>query len=173
MISGHFSRTSHSLSLCSGSCSADGSFVDHMFYELHGIVLHTAMAALAFLTQNFILAAQSFQFGGGIFLARRHGRRIDQTIPAAADPANQRRSPDSQIFRYLTLRPAARMRKPHSFILKFRRKPLLRHRVHLSFQENSPLLEASPDQVRWIAATVVGSIPMPDAARNKAKRDQF
>ena len=84
-------RTSHSLSLCSGSCSADGSFVDHMFYELHGIVLHTAMAALAFLTQNFILAAQSFQFGGGIFLARRHGRRIDQTIPAAADPANQRR----------------------------------------------------------------------------------
>src|SRR3954471_3822528 len=33
---------------------------------------------LAFLTQNFILAAQSFQFGGGIFLARRHGRRIDR-----------------------------------------------------------------------------------------------
>src|SRR3954469_20009024 len=45
----------------------------------------------ALLTKNFIFAAQSFQFGGGIFLARRHGRRIDQTIPAAADPANQRR----------------------------------------------------------------------------------
>src|SRR4051794_29082503 len=34
------------------------------------------------------------------------------------------------------------MRKPHSFIRKFRRKPLLRHRVHLSSQENSPLFRS-------------------------------
>src|SRR3954468_22267404 len=34
------------------------------------------------------------------------------------------------------------MRKPHSFIRKFQRKPLLRHRVHLSSQENSPLFRS-------------------------------
>src|SRR3954447_19278546 len=38
------------------------------------------------------------------------------------------------------------MRKPHSFIRKFRRKPLLRHRVHLSSQENSPLFRSKSNR---------------------------
>jgi len=50
----------------------------------------------AFLTQNFILAAQSFQFGGGIFLARRQSayRSDDPGCGRSSEPTSIAQFPD-------------------------------------------------------------------------------
>jgi len=65
---------------------------------------------------------------------------LRHTVPAAVDPAHQRRQPDTQILRYLASRTSAGRHQPYRFIFEFLREPLLRrHRVRLSPQENSPL----------------------------------
>jgi hypothetical protein len=70
---------------------------------------------------------------------------LQQTIPAAADPAHQRRQPDAQILGYFPLRPSAGRHQTYRLVVKLLREPsLLRHRGHLHLKETLHFSGASP-----------------------------
>src|SRR5690349_16282858 len=72
-------------------------------------------------------------------------------IPAAADPADQRRQPDPKITGDLALRAPAGLRQANRFLLKSLCKPsLLGHRVPHSSSGTLHFSEASPIYRRQI-----------------------
>jgi hypothetical protein len=102
------------------------------------------------LTENLVLTPQPLQLGRDVFLFRL-SRLINLTVPAPADPTDQRRQTNPKIPCDLALAPSARPNQTNRLVFKFLRKPsLLLHEGPLAssgpfhFPEASPALHLHP-----------------------------
>jgi hypothetical protein len=108
-----------------------------------------ALEDVALLPEDLVLPAKPLQLRRNILRAGL-GRLIDQTVPAATDPTNQRRKSDPQVVGDLALRAPAGLHQPNGLGLKILRKSSLLHRGvprpslgTLHFSEASPLRVAA------------------------------
>src|ERR1700682_5846792 len=108
---------------------------------------------VAFLTEDLVLPAEPLQLGCHVLRSRLLWN-IDRAVAIPGNPAGQRRQANTQIFSQFTPRPSAGPRQTHRLILKLLRKSLLlRHRVHLSSKENSPLFRGKSKNAKAFAWT--------------------